>query len=100
MFVGISYVRVVSSHIITFFILAFSLTASSISFTPSIIYSLLSKLMGNAVDGWTFLSCSIWFATGIQMLSLGIIGEYIGKSYNETKRRPRYIISEDLSKNV
>ena len=34
------------------------------------------------------------------MLSLGIIGEYIGKSYNEVKKRPRYIISEDLSKNV
>lgn len=65
-----------------------------------IIYSLISKLLGNTVDGWTFLSCSIWFATGIQMLSLGIIGEYIGKSYSETKRRPRYIISEDLSKNV
>lgn len=81
----------------------FVLTLGIIIFGISIIliiYSLLSKLMGNAVDGWTFLSCSIWFATGIQMLSLGIIGEYIGKSYNETKRRPRYIISEDLSKNV
>lgn len=81
----------------------FVLTLGIIIFVISIIliiYSLLSKLMGNAVDGWTFLSCSIWFATGIQMLSLGIIGEYIGKSYNETKRRPRYIISEDLSKNV
>lgn len=81
----------------------FVLTLGIIIFAISIIliiYSLLSKLMGNAVDGWTFLSCSIWFATGIQMLSLGIIGEYIGKSYNETKRRPRYIISEDLSKNV
>lgn len=81
----------------------FVLTLGIIIFVISIIliiYSLLSKLMGNAVDGWTFLSCSIWFATGIQILSLGIIGEYIGKSYNETKRRPRYIISEDLSKNV
>ena len=83
--------------------ISFFLTLGIIIFGISIIliiYSLLSKLMGNAVDGWTFLSCSIWFATGIQMLSLGIIGEYIGKSYNETKRRPRYIISEDLSKNV
>lgn len=81
----------------------FVLTLGIIIFTISIvmiIYSLLSKLLGNAVDGWTFLSCSIWFVSGIQMLSLGIIGEYIGKSYNEVKKRPRYIISEDLSKNV
>ena len=80
----------------------FVLTLGIIIFTISIvmiIYSLLSKLLGNAVDGWTFLSCSIWFVSGIQMLSLGIIGEYIGKSYNEVKKRPRYII-EDLSKNV
>ena len=81
----------------------FVLTLGIIIFTISIvmiIYSLLSKLLGNAVDGWTFLSCSIWFVSGIQMLSLGIIGEYIGKSYNEVKKRPRYIISEDLSKKV
>lgn len=81
----------------------FVLTLGIIIFTISIvmiIYSLLSKLLGNAIDGWTFLSCSIWFVSGIQMLSLGIIGEYIGKSYNEVKKRPRYIISEDLSKNV
>lgn len=81
----------------------FVLTLGILIFTISIvmiIYSLLSKLLGNAVDGWTFLSCSIWFVSGIQMLSLGIIGEYIGKSYNEVKKRPRYIISEDLSKNV
>ena len=81
----------------------FVLTLGIIIFTISIvmiIYSLLSKLLGNAVDGWTFLSCSIWFVSGIQMLSLGIIGEYIGKSYNEVKKRPRYIISEDLIKNV
>ena len=81
----------------------FVLTLGIIIFTISIvmiIYSLLSKLLGNAVDGWTFLSCSIWFVSGIQMLSLGIIGEYIGKSYNEVKKRPRYIMSEDLIKNV
>ena len=55
----------------------FVLTLGIIIFTISIvmiIYSLLSKLLGNAVDGWTFLSCSIWFVSGIQMLSLGIIG--------------------------
>lgn len=59
-------------------------------------YSLIQKLTGNTVDGWTFLSISIWFIGGLQMTSIGIIGEYIGKMYNETKRRPRYIISENL----
>ena len=60
------------------------------------IYSLIRKITGNTVDGWTFLSISIWFIGGIQMISIGIIGEYIGKMYNETKQRPRYIISENL----
>ena len=60
------------------------------------IYSLIRKLMGNTVDGWTFLSISIWFIGGLQMISIGIIGEYIGKIYSETKARPRYIISENL----
>lgn len=60
------------------------------------VYSLISKFSGNAVDGWTFIVCSIWLVGGIEMLSIGIIGEYIGKIYNETKHRPKYIISENL----
>jgi len=60
------------------------------------IYSLVRYLSGNTVDGWTFLSISIWFIGGLQMISVGIIGEYIGKMYNETKQRPRFIISENL----
>lgn len=60
------------------------------------IYSLIRKITGNTVDGWTFLSISIWFIGGIQMISLGIIGEYIGKVYTEVKQRPRYIIEENL----
>ena len=55
------------------------------------------KISGNTVSGWTFLMCSIWFIAGIQMLSLGIIGEYVGKIYSETKQRPRYIIEENLN---
>ena len=62
------------------------------------VYSLIRKLTGNTVDGWTFLSISIWFIGGLQMISIGIIGEYIGKIYNETKARPRYIIEEDLNR--
>ena len=60
------------------------------------IYSIVQKILGNTVDGWTFLSISIWFIGGIQMICIGIIGEYIGKIYQETKARPRYIISENL----
>ena len=60
-----------------------------------IIYSIVRKFMGATVSGWTFTICSIWFIAGIQMLSLGIIGEYIGKIYSETKQRPRFIISEN-----
>lgn len=63
------------------------------------IYSLVRKLSGNTVDGWTFLSISIWFIGGLQMISIGIIGEYIGKMYSETKQRPRYIIAENLEEN-
>lgn len=62
----------------------------------AIIYSFIRKITGNTVSGWTFIVCSLWFIGGIQMLSLGVIGEYIGKIYNETKKRPRFIISENL----
>ena len=61
------------------------------------VYSIIRKLTGNTVDGWTFLSISIWFIGGLQMISIGIIGEYIGKMYAETKQRPKYIISENLN---
>jgi len=60
------------------------------------IYSIFVKLLGQTVEGWTFIVCSIWLVAGVQMLALGIIGEYIGKIYSEVKARPRYIISEDL----
>ena len=62
-----------------------------------IIYSLIVKFTGHTVSGWTFIVCSIWLAAGIEMLSLGVIGEYIGKIYSETKARPRYIVSKNLN---
>ena len=62
-----------------------------------LIYALTVKILGNTVSGWTFIICSIWMIAGVQMLSLGIIGEYIGKIYSETKARPRFIIEKDLS---
>ena len=61
-----------------------------------LLYCIIVKLLGQTVEGWTFITCSIWLVAGIQMLSLGIVGEYIGKIYNEVKQRPRYIISRNL----
>lgn len=62
----------------------------------ALIYSLVIKFIGKAVTGWTSLTLSIWFLGGVQLLSLGVIGEYVGKMYNETKRRPRFIIADKL----
>lgn len=61
-----------------------------------LLYCLIVKVCGKAVTGWTFVVSSIWLVAGIQMLSIGIIGEYIGKIYSETKARPRFIVSENL----
>lgn len=63
-----------------------------------LIYSLFMKIIGNTVSGWTFIVCSIWLIGGIQTLCLGVIGEYIGKIYNEVKARPRYIVQTILDK--
>ncbi len=61
-----------------------------------LLYSLIVNMLGNTVQGWTFIVCSIWLMGGLQTFFLGIIGEYIGKIYSETKARPRYCIAEDL----
>ncbi len=59
-----------------------------------IIYVLVSVISGNFVDGWASTTCILCFVAGIQMISLGVIGEYIGKIYLETKQRPRYFVAE------
>ncbi|WP_051656629.1 glycosyltransferase family 2 protein [Butyrivibrio sp. AE3004] len=61
-----------------------------------LIYSLVRHFTGNTIPGWTTTVLSIWAIGGLTMISLGVIGEYIGKIYLETKNRPRYIISEYL----
>ena len=58
------------------------------------IWAIISAFLGNTVTGWASTICIICLLGGIQLTSLGIIGQYIGKTYLETKRRPRYIISE------
>ncbi|MEG1886961.1 MAG: glycosyltransferase family 2 protein [Oscillospiraceae bacterium] len=58
------------------------------------IYTMISYITGHAVAGWSSLILSIWFLGGVQLLSIGLVGQYIGKIYIEAKHRPRYIIEE------
>lgn len=60
------------------------------------LYSLGVKLSGNTVEGWTFTIISVWFIGGIQMLSIGVVGEYAGKIYKEVKGRPRFSIEKEV----
>lgn len=59
-------------------------------------WSVIDRIIGDTVTGWSSLMCSIWFIGGLQLLSLGVIGEYIGKIYQEVKARPRFIVAETL----
>ncbi len=61
-----------------------------------IIYSIISHFVGATVSGWASTLCSIWALGGLQLLAIGIIGEYIGKIYLEAKRRPRFIVETFL----
>ena len=61
-----------------------------------ILYTLYRYSIGETVSGWAFLNISIWFIAGVQTLLLGIVGEYIGKIYSETKKRPKYFIETFL----
>lgn len=63
-----------------------------------LIYAIVSLVCGVAVPGWTSLMVSIWALGGFQLLAMGILGEYIGKVYMETKRRPRYIVEEFINR--
>jgi glycosyltransferase involved in cell wall biosynthesis len=63
------------------------------------IYAIVSLVIGKALAGWTSLLISIWFIGGVQLLSIGLIGEYIGKIYLETKQRPKYIIEKSTFEN-
>ena len=86
---GITSLSVKPIRIITWV----GLLVALVSFV-GIIWTLVTHAMGNAVAGWASMTAVICFMGGVQMLSLGVIGEYVGKIYLETKRRPRYIISE------
>lgn len=60
------------------------------------VYALISYFTGNVVQGWTSLILSIWFIGGVQLLAVGLVGQYIGKIYVEVKHRPRYNIEKVL----
>ncbi|MCR4688839.1 MAG: glycosyltransferase family 2 protein [Saccharofermentans sp.] len=62
-----------------------------------IIYIIVGAIIGNTAEGWASTTILLCFLSGIQMVSLGVIGEYIGKIYMETKRRPRYIVDEEIN---
>lgn len=62
-----------------------------------LIYSLVRHFMGATIVGWTTLMVSVWAIGGLILLSLGVVGEYIGKIYLETKARPRFLIEEFLN---
>ena len=74
-------------------ITGFGAAVALISFI-GVIWALVSALIGSTVSGWASTTCIICFVSGVQLICLGIIGEYIGKVYMETKQRPRYIISK------
>ncbi len=61
-----------------------------------LIYSIVEHMLGDTVRGWSSLIVSIWALGGLQLLAIGVIGEYIGKVYMETKGRPRYAVEEVL----
>ncbi|MBR1387230.1 MAG: glycosyltransferase family 2 protein [Alloprevotella sp.] len=62
----------------------------------TIIMAFVKHLMGHTITGWTSLIMSLWFIGGLVLMSLGIIGEYVGKIYIEVKQRPRYLIEKEV----
>lgn len=68
-----------------------------ISSLVALLYFLIIWLAGKTIQGWTTVVASIWMIGGIQLLCLGVIGEYIGKIYIETKERPKYIIDKFIN---
>ena len=86
---GITSLSVKPLRLIT----SFGVFVAVLSFI-GVIWAIVSALCGATVAGWASTTCIVCFVSGVQLTCLGIIGEYIGKIYLETKGRPRYIISE------
>ena len=86
---GITSLSVKPLHLI----IGLGLLVSALSFV-AVIWSVVMQLLGKTVAGWASTTSIIAFLGGVQLLSIGVIGEYVGKIYMEVKHRPRYIISE------
>ncbi len=86
---GITSLSVKPLRLIT----GFGIAVALVSFIGCL-WAVITALCGRSVAGWASMTCIVCFVSGVQLVSLGIIGEYIGKIYLETKARPRYIISE------
>lgn len=71
-------------------------TLSCLLAVGMVVYAIVMKMLGLIVHGWSSLMVSLWFVGGIQMISLGVIGEYIGKLTTEVKHRPRYTVQTIL----
>ena len=86
---GITSLSVKPLHLI----MSFGVIVAFLSFV-GVIWAVIAALSGKTVAGWASMTCIICFVSGVQLICLGIIGEYVGKIYMEAKQRPRYIISE------
>ena len=75
------------------FITGLGVVVAAISFI-GVIWAIIQEIVGHTVSGWASMTAIICFVSGVQLICLGVLGEYIGKIYMETKHRPRYIISE------
>lgn len=94
-FEGITSLSIKPVRVIT--MLGFFMLIASILF---VIYTIIGFAVGNTVAGWVSTVLSIWFFGSLQLIAIGVVGEYIGKIYLETKSRPRYIVEEYLCKQV
>lgn len=81
-------IRIITGLGVSIFLLSFVM----------LVYSVVRFFMGETVSGWPSLIISVWAIGGLILLSIGVVGEYIGKIYLETKARPRYHIEYDLEK--
>lgn len=88
-FKGITSLSVKPLHLIT----ALGMGIAALSFV-GILWSVITALLGQTLAGWASTTCIICFIGGVQLVCLGVLGEYVGKIYLEVKGRPRYIISE------
>lgn len=91
-FNGITSFSIRPMHMIMYLGIIFIFVAVCI-----VIWVLWCKLRGQAIVGWSSLIISIWFCSGCVLTSLGLIGEYVGRTYMEVKQRPRYAIMDEIN---